>query len=227
MKRKPAPLRLIVGDTDKDQCENLRCHLELAGYEVIAEVDNGGAALEAARRLRPDLVILDVKLLCLDGIAVAHALLSEERAPVILLADSASPYDVRRAAQAGVFQFLTRPVREAALLAAIEITRTQWITLQQRTAAVRRLQEKEATRAVVDEAKRILIRACDMNETRAYRLIQTRSMNTRRTMRQVAEQIIDLDRLRQTSPNKPTKARIFDSGQTGAPISRTFGESRR
>ena len=186
----PAPLRLLIADDDALLRLDLSQTLQSAGYLVVAEQADGLQALQAARQLRPDVVLLDLKMPALDGIETARVLQEERIAPAILLTAFSDTASVRRAASVGIYSYLTKPYREASLVAAIEITHGQWQTDREREQKVARLKEKEETRALVDCAKRVLMQACGYNETRAYRVLQTRSMSTRRSMREVAQAIL-------------------------------------
>jgi two-component system, response regulator PdtaR len=196
MVSKLPPLRLILADGDTLFRQELRRSLEEAGYRVLAEASDGCEALALAHALRPDLVVLDIPLPGLDGIGVAAALHQERITPAVMLTAQSSPELVRRAARAGILSYVSKPVSVPALIAALEVAHNQWVTERQHEQKLRRLQEKEATRAVVDEAKRVLIQSCGMSEIRAYRSLQIRSMDTRRPLREVAQAVLNTYALR-------------------------------
>ena len=199
-RRKPRALRLLVVEEDPLLRMDICIALENADYVVAGEVGNGCDAVEAALALRPDLVISEVKLPGQDGIAVAEILYRERIAPVVLLTAHSHKELVQRAARAGVQSYLVKPFREAALITALEVAHSQWQTLREQERKVQFLQEKEETRDTVDRAKRLLMASCGMNETRAYRYLQARSMQTRRSMKAVAGAILITHEITQSVP---------------------------
>lgn len=78
---------LIVDDHDGFRA-TARALLEADGFDVIGDAADGDAAIVAARRLRPDVVLLDVQLPGLDGFAVAEVLAAADQAPAIVLISS-------------------------------------------------------------------------------------------------------------------------------------------
>jgi CheY-like chemotaxis protein len=82
-----SPTVLIVDDHE-DFRESARALLELQGFDVVAAVEDGEAALDAVERLRPDLVLLDVQLPGIDGFEVAERLAAIEDPPRVVLVSS-------------------------------------------------------------------------------------------------------------------------------------------
>lgn len=183
-------LRLLVADPDLAQRRYLRSTLEEAGYRVVRMAADGIAAVEAARRLRPDVVIEEIALPCVSGIQVAEILKTEHVAPVIALTTVDDPLEVRRAAVAGIQSYLLKPVRAVSLEPAIEVVHTLWATHRQRERHVQQMQNKESAREVIDRAKQMLMEEDKLSEAEAYRFIQIRSMRSRRPMGDIAEAIL-------------------------------------
>jgi adenylate cyclase len=114
------PLILVVDDV-ADNVEILQLRLESQGYEVIAAAD-GEAALAAIRDQLPDLVLLDIMMPKLDGIATVKALKADSSLPfipVILVTARADAKDVVAGLEAGADDYLTKPVDQAALMARV------------------------------------------------------------------------------------------------------------
>lgn len=184
------PLNLVVADDASIIRLDLKETLERMGHRVVGEAGDGQRALELARQLRPDLVILDIKMPVMDGIDAARVITQERIAPVMLLTAYSQQDLVRRAVDAGVFSYVVKPFTEADLLPAIElaIARFQeFDTIRQEAADLREALE---TRKAVDRAKGLLMSQHGLSEPEAFRRIQQRSMNTRQSMRQIAEAII-------------------------------------
>jgi len=183
-------LRLLIADPDLAFRQNLRTALEEAGYRVVRMVADGIAAVEAARRLRPDVVLAEIALPCLSGIHVAEILKAEHVAPVIALTAVDDPLQIQQAAKTGISSYLLKPVRAVSLEPAIEIVHAQWTAQRQRERYVQWMQKKESAREAIDRAKQMLMDENHLSEAEAYRFIQTRSMRSRRSMGDVAEAIL-------------------------------------
>ncbi|MCW3097425.1 MAG: response regulator receiver and domain protein [Chthonomonadaceae bacterium] len=183
-------LRLLIADPDIAQRHHLRTTLEEIGYRVVRMVTDGIAAVEAARRLRPDVVIAEIALPCLSGIHVAEILKAEHIAPVIALTEVDDPHEIGRAAAAGIQSYLLKPVRVVSLEPAIEVVHAVWTTHLQRERHVQWMQNKENAREAIDRAKQMLMEEERLSEAEAYRFIQTRSMRSRRPMGVIAEAIL-------------------------------------
>lgn len=203
-------LRLVIASEAPALRIELRSILEQAGYRVLAEASDGVKAVSVAHRLNPDLVLLDAQLPRLDGIASAQFLHEERIAPVILLTENATVDLVKRAVSAGVYACLPKTQLAPNLLTAIEIAFARWQSLQTRTREVSRLQDTLTTRELVSKAKSLLINECGMRETEAFRLLQTRSMNTRRSMREVSEAILRAHRSLQASESAGEETRALE-----------------
>jgi AmiR/NasT family two-component response regulator len=181
--------RLLIADENRSHLNELRHALECAGYSV-ATSHNGAQALDAARSLRPHLVILEAILPDESGIDVARTIQEEKIAPAVMLTTLTHRSFVRRAADAGIYSYLTKPFHGPSLVAAIEIAHSQWMDFRAQEQRVQHLQRVEQRRVVVDAAKRLIMTTCGYTEPAAYRLIQLRSMNLRRSMRAIAEEIL-------------------------------------
>lgn len=160
------------------------------GYLVVGEVGDGRSAVNLARELRPDLVIMDIKMPDLDGIEAAKLLTEEKISPVLLLTAYSQQDLVSRANQAGVVGYLVKPFRESDLSPAIEVSLARFQEFQALEKEVGDLEEALETRKAVDRAKGILMDSQGLTEAEAFRKIQKMSMNTRKPMKEVAEAII-------------------------------------
>lgn len=184
------PLRIVIADDEPIIRLDLRKTLEDLGYEVVAEAGDGGAALDAVRAQRPDVAILDIRMPVMDGIEVARILHEENLAPAMLLTAYPEADLVRRASEAGVYYYLVKPFKATDLMPAVEITLSRWREYLALDNEARSLEEKLESRKVVERAKGILMDKCGLKEQEAFRRIQLQAMNTRKTMREIAEAII-------------------------------------
>jgi two-component system, response regulator PdtaR len=160
------------------------------GYDVVGQAGDGARAIELAEEHRPDLVILDVKMPVLDGIAAAEAIAAKRIAPVVILTAFSQRDLVERARDAGAMAYLVKPFTESDLVPAIEMALSRFAELGQLESEVQDLQERLETRKSVDRAKGVLQEKLGLSEPEAFRWIQKTAMDLRRSMREVAEGVV-------------------------------------
>jgi len=182
--------RLIIADDESLVRTDLREALTELGYLVVGEVGDGQSAVNMARELEPDVVVMDIKMPGLDGIDAARILTQEKIAPVVLLTAYSQSDLIERAAEAGVVGYLVKPFRETDLPPAIELAKARFSEFRALEEEVDNLAEALETRKKVERAKGILMDQHGLTESEAFRKIQKMSMNTRRPMKEVAEAII-------------------------------------
>jgi two-component system, response regulator PdtaR len=160
------------------------------GYEVVGQVGDGERAVELVEELRPDLVVLDVKMPKVDGITAAARIAELRLAPVVILTAFSQRELVERAREAGAMAYVVKPFGKADLIPAIEIARSRFAEMQQLEAEVADLTDRLETRKLVDRAKGVLQRQLGISEPDAFRWIQKTAMDLRRPMREVAEGVV-------------------------------------
>ena len=161
------------------------------GYEVVGQAADGEQAVALAQELRPDLVVMDVKMPKLDGIAAASQIAAARIAPVVMLTAFSQRELVERARDAGAMAYLVKPFTRSDLVPAIEMARSRFAELVGLEAEVGELTERLETRKVVERAKSLLQEAQGMSESEAFGWIQRTAMDLRLTMRQVADAVIE------------------------------------
>ncbi|HIY22941.1 MAG TPA: response regulator [Candidatus Brachybacterium merdigallinarum] len=162
-----------------------------AGFEVVAAVGDGESAVAKARELRPDVVVMDVKMPQTDGVTAAERIGQEHLAPVVMLTAFSQTELVERARDAGAMAYVVKPFTPADLLPAIEIAISRYTQITQLEAEIQDLGERFETRKRVDRAKGLLQTNMGLSEPEAFRWIQKTSMDRRLTMREVADAVID------------------------------------
>lgn len=184
--------RVIIADDESIIRMDLREMLTNLGYLVVGEVGDGRSAVNLARELRPEIVVMDIKFEGddFDGIEAARVLTQEKIAPVLLLTAYSQRELVVRAREAGVVGYLVKPFREADLVPAIEVALARFKEFKAMEKQVGDLQLTLDTRKFVDRAKGILMDTQGLTEAEAFRRIQKMSMNTRKPMKEVAEAVI-------------------------------------
>jgi response regulator NasT len=159
------------------------------GYQVVGEAGDGERAVALAEELRPDLVILDVKMPVMDGIAAAERIAAARIAPVVILTAFSQRDLVERARTAGAMAYLVKPFQARDLLPTIEMATSRFAEIRALEAEVGTLTERLETRKVVERAKGLMMED-GMTEPEAFRWIQRTAMDRRTTMRSVAEAVV-------------------------------------
>jgi two-component system, response regulator PdtaR len=182
--------RVVVAEDEAIIRLDLKEMLEEEGLEVVGEAGDGDAALRLARDHAPDLVIMDIKMPGMDGLSAAERIVDEELAAVLILTAFSQDVLVRRAAEAGAMGYLVKPFQKSDLLPAIEVAVARGAQLTALKREARDASERLATRKVVDRAKGRLMDRDGMTEADAFRLLQKRAMDERRSLRAVAEEVL-------------------------------------
>jgi two-component system, response regulator PdtaR len=161
------------------------------GYVVAGEAGDGEQAVELARRLHPDLVIMDIKMPKVDGIAAATAIVDERIAPVVMLTAFSQRDLIEQARDAGAMAYLVKPFARHELVPAIELAVSRFAEKRALEDEVATLGERLETRKLVDRAKGLLMARQQMTEPEAFRWIQRTAMDRRTTMKAVAEAVVE------------------------------------
>jgi two-component system, response regulator PdtaR len=187
----PEPRRVVIAEDEALIRMDLAEMLAEEGYAVVGEAGDGVKAVELAERERPDLVILDVKMPVLDGIAAAERIAEARIAPVVILTAFSQRELVERARDAGAMAYLVKPFTRSDLVPAIEIAVSRFTELDALDREVADLGEQLATRKAVDRAKGVLQKELGLTEPEAFRWIQKTAMDLRRSMREVADGVVE------------------------------------
>ena len=186
-----AKTRVVVAEDESliriDIVELLQDH----GFEVVGEAGDGEKAVALVEELRPDLVVMDVKMPLLDGISAAEIIGKKNLAPVVLLTAFSQRELVERAAEAGALAYVVKPFTPNDLIPAIDIALSRFQQITALEDEISDLAERLETRKVLDRAKGILNNTMGLTEPEAFRWIQKASMDRRLTMREVAQTVID------------------------------------
>ncbi len=190
-------LRILLAEDESIIRMGLCRILEEAGHHVVAAPD-GRTAVKLARETGPDVAILDIKMPGMDGLEAAREIYRRRPMPILLLTAYGDRELVERATQLPIMAYLIKPVDERELLASLEVAVARFAEHRQALQRAREAEERLTTRKLVERAKGVLMREQGLDEEAAYLTIQRRARATRRTMREVAEEI-----LRRFSQKKP------------------------
>ena len=191
MTETPTPRTVVVAEDEVLIRMDLAEMLTEEGYDVVGQAGDGATAVELAEQHRPDLVILDVKMPVLDGIAAAERIAGARIAPVVILTAFSQRDLVERARDAGAMAYLVKPFTRNDLVPAIEMAVSRFAELSQLESEVADLSERLETRKAVERAKSILQEQLRLSEPEAFRWIQKTAMDLRLSMRQVADGVVE------------------------------------
>ncbi len=187
----PAPAkRILVAEDEAIIRIDLAEMLGEAGYDVVGQASNGEQAVELATELRPDIVIMDVKMPVLDGISAAEQIGKERICPVVMLTAFSQTELVERARDAGVMAYIVKPFTATDVVPAIDNALSRWGELKTLESEVADLGERLETRKAVDRAKGVLMTKLKITESEAFRWIQKTAMDRRMGMREVADAVV-------------------------------------
>ena len=187
----PTGLRVVVAEDEALIRLDLVEMLREEGYEVVGEAGNGEEAVRLARELRPDLIMMDIKMPGTDGLEAARIIAGESLAPVVILTAFSQRELVESARDAGAMAYLVKPFSKADVVPAIELAATRFAEVTALEAEVAGLTERLETRKAVERAKGLLMARKKMTEPDAFRWIQRTAMDRRTTMRAVADAVVE------------------------------------
>jgi response regulator NasT len=187
------PVRVVVVEDESLIRLDLVEMLTEAGYEVVGQAGDGETGVRIIRELRPDVVLMDVKMPVLDGVSAAEALAAERIAPIVLVTAFSQSDLVDRALAAGVQGYVVKPFSMADLVPAIEIARARFAELDQLRTGLSDLEDRLEARKAVERAKTRLQSRFGWDEQTAFAWLQRAAMDGRVPMAVVARRVLDQD----------------------------------
>ncbi len=183
-------LRILLAEDETIIRLDLRERLENLGHRIVADVADGQTAVNLAREMRPDVVVMDIKMPCLDGISAAAQLTRDAVAPVVLVTAFSDRELVDQAIGAGVMAYVLKPIRDSDLMPAISVAVSRFREYRLLTKEVNDLNERLETRKLIERAKGLLMSKHSITEQDAFQRIQRLSMDRRIPMKQVAKALL-------------------------------------
>ncbi|WP_407650246.1 ANTAR domain-containing response regulator [Actinomarinicola tropica] len=185
------PTRVVIAEDEAIIRLDLKETLEEEGYEIVGETGRGDEAVQMVKDLEPDLAILDIKMPGMDGLTAAREITSDRRAAVLILTAFSQRDLIEQARDAGAMAYLVKPFQRSELVPAVEVALGRFQEIKELHAATSNLEDQLETRKVVERAKGKLMDEHSMPEGDAFTFIQRTAMRERRTMKDVAQQVID------------------------------------
>lgn len=182
--------KIMIVDDDPIIRMDLREMLKDEGYEVVKECKNGEEAVQHSLHLKPDLIIMDVKMPILNGLKAAKIIRSKLDTAILLLTAYSQRELIEDAKDSGVTAYLVKPVTEVDLIPAIEIALSQKKQYDCLARDLQSLKQKLEERRKVEQAKGIIMEALTLSEEAAYQWMREYSMKKRIALVSVAEFIL-------------------------------------
>jgi response regulator NasT len=184
-------LDILIADDESIIRLGLKQILEEAGHTVYS-AENGKSAVQLADNVHPNLAILDIKMPEMDGLEAARLIYDQTQVPIIFLTAYGEQSLVERASRLPVMGYLIKPIKEAELLAMIEVATLRFEEHSRVAQTAAELEEEAAPRRAVDRAKGLLMQRRGISELEAYNILQERARSERKTLLEVAENMFDL-----------------------------------
>lgn len=179
--------RVLIAEDEAIIRLDLREMLEEEGYEVVGEAERGDEAVRLVRELLPDLAILDIKMPGTDGLTAAREIMAERLAAVLILTAFSQRELIESARDAGALAYIVKPFQKSDLVPAMELAMGRFSELTSLEGEIHDLSERLEARKAIDRAKGKLMDEHGLSEAEAFRALQRAAMQSRLTMRQIAE----------------------------------------
>ena len=183
--------RILIADDDPIVRLDIRHILEAADYEVVGEASDGFEAIELCQKYRSDLVIMDIKMPLLDGLAACKKILDDTLAySVILLSAYSDQPHIQKAKLYGESAYLVKPLDAKSLIPMVEVCIEKGRQLQEMSNEMLKLTKKIDDRIIIEKAKGLLMVQNGMTESEAFKQIRTISMQKRVPMVEIAKLLV-------------------------------------
>lgn len=190
-----AAIRILIAEDNDLVSLTLEEQLKGLGYDVIGIARSGAEAVNLAGRLKPDLIMMDIRMPEMEGTEAAARIRDASPVPIIMLTAYADKETIKKAEAAGALAYLVKPVNENELPPAINIALARFKELQSLRSQVNELEDSLEARKLIERAKGILMQRLGLNERDAYERLRQRARDKRAKMKDIAQAIIEAEEL--------------------------------
>lgn len=190
-----AAIRILIAEDNDLVSLTLEEQLKGLGYDVIGIARSGAEAVSLAGRLKPDLIMMDIRMPEMEGTEAAARIRDASPVPIIMLTAYADKETIKKAEAAGALAYLVKPVNENELPPAINIAMARFKEIQNLRSQVTELEDSLEARKLIERAKGILMQRLGLNERDAYERLRQRARDKRAKMRDIAQAIIEAEEL--------------------------------
>ncbi|AEH45315.1 response regulator receiver and ANTAR domain protein [Thermodesulfatator indicus DSM 15286] len=185
-------IKVLVAEDDEYFSSSLLEALKRRGYEALGPAQTGKEALELAKLLKPDVIIMDIRMPEMDGLEAAYQINQNGFLPIIILTAYTDPDFLRRACKAKVLGYLLKPISIDELLSSLEVALTIGRELNSREVEIKNLREELEARKIIERAKGFLMDAYNMKEGEAMRFMQQEARRRRVKLKDLAAAIVEV-----------------------------------
>ena len=184
-------LRIVIADDEPITRMDLKEFLEERGHSVLGEATDGFDAIEMCKKIKPDLVLMDIKMPLLDGLSAARILQQEQIGATIVLLTAYSEREfIDSAKEIGVSGYLVKPIDEKSIIPCIELAVARSREMQKLQKDIAKVEERLESRSIIEKAKGKIMERNGLCEQEAYDFIRKLSLTKNLSMRRVAEIIL-------------------------------------
>lgn len=184
-------ISVVIADDEPITRMDLREILSEAGYNVVAEAGDGFDAVEACRKYRPDLILMDIKMPLLDGLSASRMISQEDLVDAIVLLTAYKEMDfVDEAKNIGISGYLVKPIDEKSLVPSLELMAAKGREIKKLRKEMKKVSDRLGSRSVIERAKGRVMEEQRMTENQAYTYIRDMSLAKGLSMRDISEIIL-------------------------------------
>jgi len=165
-------LRVLVAEDEASVATALEAQLRSLGCEVVGEAATGRGAVELAAKVRPEVVLMDIKMPDMDGIEAARMIAEQCPVPVVFLSGHFSDELLEEVISVGGMAYLLKPASAEQLQAAFNLARKRFAEMRDLRSQVDKLKEALEARKLITRAKGLLMARHGIGEEEAHRRMQ-------------------------------------------------------
>ncbi len=188
-------LKVVIAEDSPASRRCLKDQLESLGYTILGVASTGSKAVDMTIELEPSFVIMDINMPEMDGITAAKAITKIKPIPIILITGHSSEEFVSKAVEAGVFAYLIKPISKKSLAPAVKLAFARFYEFRELKGELKDMKEALEARKLIERAKGILMKRCNMSEEDAFKLLQTHSQKENRKLKDIADMVVNADKL--------------------------------